>query len=74
MTDSFDQVWFSENLSNVIFTDDEMNRVMDSVIGPDGIPNLKGGFGYAKKYLIRSFTKSEIINATPEERKKMIKN
>lgn len=70
----FDQVWFSENFSNVIFSDEEMNKLMDNVIGPDGVPNLKHGFAYEKKFLNRSFTKSEILNATPEERKKMIKN
>ena len=74
MNKLFDQVWFSENLSNVIFSDEEMDRLMDNVIGSDGLPNLKNGFVYEKKFLVRSYTQSEILNATPEERIQMIKN
>ena len=74
MDETFSKVWFSDNFTNVLFSDDEMNTVMGSVIGSDGTPDIKTGFSYSKKNLIKPFTKSEILNSTSAERKKMIKN
>lgn len=49
MDESFETVRFSENLTNVIFIDNEVDAVMDSVIGPDETPDIKTGFSYSKK-------------------------
>ena len=70
INEAFTKVWFSGNFHNVLFSDDEMNAASDLIIGPDGTPDINTSFNYSKKNLIKSFTKSEILNSTPDERKK----
>jgi len=62
------EIWVSDNLANVIFTDEEMNDLMDSCL-ENGVPSLKmkKGFDFMKRKLRTPRTKSEIKSATPEQ-------
>lgn len=70
--ESFDQVWVSSNYETVFCTDEEKEHYLSYLGSRKEIP--KGmSIVLLKKKLNRSYTKDEIMNASPEKIREMIK-
>ena len=68
MEEKISKVWVTDDYTNVLFTQEDMDNVMDSV----DLDKMKTGFGYWGKKLIKPFTRSEILDMSAEELKKII--
>jgi hypothetical protein len=68
----FDQVWVSNNYETVFCTEEEKDRYMGYLSSRKEIPRGMS-IVLIKKKLNRPYPKDEIMNASPEKLKTMIK-
>jgi hypothetical protein len=70
--ETFEQVWVSNNLETVFCTEEERDHYLSYLSSIKEIPRGMS-IVLLKKNLKRSYTKDEIMNASPENLKEMIK-
>ncbi len=70
--ESFDQVWVSNNYETVFCTDEEKEHYFSYLTSRKEIPRGMS-IVLLKKKLNRLYTKDEIMNASPEKLREMIK-
>lgn len=70
--ESFEQVWVSNNYETVFCTEDEKEHYLSYLSSRKEIPRGMS-IVLIKKKLNKLYTKDEIMNATPENLKGMIK-
>jgi len=70
--ETFDQVWVSSNYRTVFCTEEEKEQYMNFLSSRIEIPNGMN-IVLIKKMLNRRYTRDEIMHATPEQLKEMIK-
>jgi hypothetical protein len=70
--ESFEQVWVSNNYETVFCTEEEKEHYLSYLSSRKEIPRGMS-IVLIKKKLNKSYTKDQIINATPEKLKGMIK-
>ena len=68
----FDQVWISSNYQTVFCTEDEKEQYLSFLSSRKEIPRGMS-IVLIQKRLNKQYTKDEIMNATPEKLKLMIK-
>ena len=68
----FDQVWVSSNYQTVFCTEDEKEQYLSFLSSRKEIPRGMS-IVLIQKRLNKQYTKDEIMNATPEKLKLMIK-
>ena len=67
----FDQVWVSSNFGTVFCTEEEKDRYLHSLSSKKFIPRGMSVV-FIRRKLNRHYTKTEILNATPDQLKVMI--
>jgi hypothetical protein len=70
--ETFEQIWVSSNFQTVFCTEEEKERYLSYLSSRKEIP-LGMSIVLLKKILIKRYAKDEIMNATPEQLKGMIK-
>ena len=70
--ESFEQVWVSNNCETVFCTDEEKEHYLSYLCSRKEIPRGMS-IVLLKKKLDRPYTKDEIMNASPEKLREMIK-
>jgi len=70
--ESFDQVWVSSNFETVFCTEEEKENYLSYLSSRKEIPRGMS-IVLLKKRLNRPYTKDEIMNASPEQLRAMIK-
>ena len=70
--ESFDEVWVSNNYETVFCTEEEKEHYLSYLSSRKEIPRGMN-IVLLKKKLNRAYTKEEIMNASPENLKGMIK-
>lgn len=69
---SIDLVWISTNYSSIFFSENEIKRFLGSLVPKDGIAPIGTNIEFIETHLNKKYSKKEIMNATPDQLKKMI--
>jgi len=67
----FEEVWVSSNYTAVFCTEDEKEHYLHSLSSKKAIPRGMSVV-FIKRKLNRHYAKNEILNATPDQLRKMI--
>lgn len=70
--ESVDLIWVSTNFSSVFFSEKEIKRFLNSFVSKNGNAPTGTRIEFLETHLNKKYTKNEIMNATPEQLKKMI--
>ena len=69
---SVDLIWISTNFSSDFFSEKEVKCFLSSLVPKNGNTSAVLSIEFFETHLNKKYTKKEIINATPEQLKKMI--
>ncbi len=67
-----DLIWVSTNFSSVFFSEKEIKRFLSSLVPKNGNASTGLGIEFLETHLNKKYSRNEIMNATPEQLKKMI--
>lgn len=67
-----DLIWISTNFSSIFFSEKEVNRFLRSLVSKNGNASAGLGIEFLETHLNKKYSKNEIMNATPEQLKKMV--
>jgi EAL domain-containing protein (putative c-di-GMP-specific phosphodiesterase class I) len=70
--DPVDLIWISTNYSSVFFSEKEIKRFLNSLVPKNGITPTGLCIEFLETHLNKKYTRNEIMNAAPDQLKKMI--